>query len=125
MSRLALVTGGTTGNDGVGGIGAAICTALAGTGHRVAVADIDGAGAKRTASTIAGSGHRGIQLDVRDSDSVNEHSLWPVLQANRNCMPHGPAPGLKQAAGSFVQDVHSSRSTGCAGANIDVPQTII
>lgn len=53
MSRLALVTGGATGNDGVGGIGAAICAAFARTGHRVAVADIDGAGAERTASTIA------------------------------------------------------------------------
>lgn len=64
MNRVALVTGGALGDNGVGGIGAAVCAALARTGHKLAVTDINGAGAERTASVISGSGHRGFRLDA-------------------------------------------------------------
>lgn len=59
--RVALVTG------GAGGIGAAVCRALAAHGHRVAVADLDRDGANRLASEIGGLG---LSLDVTDPASV-------------------------------------------------------
>src|SRR5688500_14188996 len=57
----ALVTG------AAGGIGEALATALARDGFRVAVADIDEAGAHRVAERIGGVG---IPVDVSDQDSV-------------------------------------------------------
>jgi 2-hydroxycyclohexanecarboxyl-CoA dehydrogenase len=61
QERTALVTGGT------GGIGAATCARLAAEGARVAVADLDLERAADLASEIDGFG---VQLDVRDIDSV-------------------------------------------------------
>ena len=61
MTRVALVTG------GAGGIGEAICHALAAAGRRVAVADLDGAGAARVASEVGGVG---LAIDVADPASV-------------------------------------------------------
>ena len=61
--RIALVTGGAR------GIGRAICERLAAEGASVAIADIDGDGAKRAAAEIGGRA-RGIALDVTDSASV-------------------------------------------------------
>jgi len=60
---LALVTGGGS------GIGRAIAERLAAEGARVAIADIDGDGAKRAAAEI-GKGAIAIRLDVSDSGSV-------------------------------------------------------
>ncbi|MGH8908989.1 MAG: SDR family NAD(P)-dependent oxidoreductase, partial [Egibacteraceae bacterium] len=48
--RVALVTG------GAGGIGGAICQALADAGHRVAVADIDADRAAAVAARVGGLG---------------------------------------------------------------------
>ncbi len=59
--RVALVTG------GAGGIGGAICQALADAGHRVAVADID---ADRAAAVAARVGGLGVMMDVVDPRSV-------------------------------------------------------
>ena len=60
MTRTALVTG------GAGGIGAAICRALAPSGP-VVVTDLDGAGAERVAAEVGGTA---IQLDVTDAAAV-------------------------------------------------------
>jgi 2-hydroxycyclohexanecarboxyl-CoA dehydrogenase len=60
-ARVALVTG------GAGGIGAEICRALAGSGHRVGVADLDAEAATSVASEIDGFP---IILDVTQPGSV-------------------------------------------------------
>jgi len=62
--KVALVTGGAA------GIGAAIATAYATKGARIAVVDLDEAGAARTASGLVES--RGFRCDVADPDSVRE-----------------------------------------------------
>jgi NAD(P)-dependent dehydrogenase (short-subunit alcohol dehydrogenase family) len=62
--KVALVTGGAA------GIGAAIAAAYAVKGARIAVVDLDEAGAARTASGLAGS--RGFRCDVADPDSVRD-----------------------------------------------------
>ena len=59
------MTGGAT------GIGLEIARALAGAGARVAVADLDAAGAERAAAEIGG-GAFGIAIDVRKRDSVEQ-----------------------------------------------------
>jgi 2-hydroxycyclohexanecarboxyl-CoA dehydrogenase len=75
MRRVAFVTGGG------GGIGSAICRALAAEGHRVAVADL----VEEHASSIAADiGGLGISLDITDLNSVEnaitktEAELGPV-----------------------------------------------
>jgi 3-oxoacyl-[acyl-carrier protein] reductase len=64
--RVAVVTGGAQ------GIGAATARAFAGQKARVAVLDIDGAGAKKVADAIAGGGGRAIAIhvDVTDEQAV-------------------------------------------------------
>jgi 3-oxoacyl-[acyl-carrier protein] reductase len=66
QGRVAIVTGG--GN----GIGKAYCEALAAEGAAVAVAEIDGDAAERTASSLRSSGARAveIQTDVADEQST-------------------------------------------------------
>jgi 3-oxoacyl-[acyl-carrier protein] reductase len=59
--RVALVTG--AGSDR--GIGRAVAAALAGAGARVALADLDGDGARRNAAALGG-GALGLTLDVTD-----------------------------------------------------------
>jgi 2-hydroxycyclohexanecarboxyl-CoA dehydrogenase len=59
--RVALVTG------GAGGIGAAVCRALARDGHRVVVADLAIDAAQHVADEIDGIA---VRLDVTDADSV-------------------------------------------------------
>lgn len=61
--RIALVTGGAS------GIGAAIAAALAAKGARIAVADLDAAGAQ-TAAQALGVDSRGFGCDVADAASV-------------------------------------------------------
>jgi D-threitol dehydrogenase (NAD+) len=61
--RVALVTGGAS------GIGAAIAAALAAKGARIAVADLDAAGAQ-TAAQALGPDSRGFGCDVADAASV-------------------------------------------------------
>jgi len=62
--HVALVTG------GAGGIGVAICRALAAAGHRVAVTDLQLGAARDVAASLDGSGHRAYALDVADEQSV-------------------------------------------------------
>lgn len=61
--RVALVTG------GAGSIGAAICRSLEAAGHRLAVADLERAGAEAVAGALGGLG---LRLDVADPGSVAE-----------------------------------------------------
>ncbi|TMC49923.1 MAG: SDR family oxidoreductase [Chloroflexi bacterium] len=60
-ARVALVTG------GAGGIGAAVCRAIAAPGGRVAVADLDVGAAAPVARAIGG---HAVRLDVTDAGSV-------------------------------------------------------
>jgi 2-hydroxycyclohexanecarboxyl-CoA dehydrogenase len=80
-SRVALVTG------GAGGIGAAICRALADAGHQVSVADLSTDAANRVAAEAGGLA---VELDVTDVESVEsavrrtEEVLGPI-QICVNC----------------------------------------
>ncbi|WP_280258338.1 SDR family NAD(P)-dependent oxidoreductase [Nocardia wallacei] len=66
--RVAVVTGGAS------GMGAAICRAFAGHGHRTAVLDIDAAAAQRTVDELRAAGGTALAcaLDVTDRDAVEE-----------------------------------------------------
>lgn len=76
--RTAIVTGAAR------GIGAAIATRLAQDGLRVVVADLSAEAAGATAAALAGEGHIGLSVDVRDETSVDrmfdvaEAALGPV-----------------------------------------------
>lgn len=61
-SRTCLVTGGA----GARSIGRAAASLFAQHGARVAILDLDQAGAERSAVTLEGAGHRGIGCDVTD-----------------------------------------------------------
>jgi len=63
MDRVAVVTGGAS------GIGVSICEHLARAGHRVAVLDRNGVGAKQVAASLGGEA-RGLQVDVSDRAAV-------------------------------------------------------
>jgi 2-hydroxycyclohexanecarboxyl-CoA dehydrogenase len=67
MSRVAVVTG------GVSGMGLAICRHLARQGNAVAVLDLQGEAAVKTAAGLAESGARavGVEVDVADKQSVD------------------------------------------------------
>jgi 2-hydroxycyclohexanecarboxyl-CoA dehydrogenase len=73
--RTALVTGGAS------GIGAATCRRLAAEGARVAVTDLNPAGAQEIADEVAGAAY---ELDVRSEDSIRaavravESDLGPI-----------------------------------------------
>jgi 2-hydroxycyclohexanecarboxyl-CoA dehydrogenase len=73
--RVALVTGGS------GGIGAALCERLAAEGARVAVTDMNLAGAQEVADEIGGAAY---ELDVRSEESIRaaiggtESDLGPI-----------------------------------------------
>lgn len=56
---------------GAGGIGSAICHALAAQGQRVVVADFNEARARQVLATLDGHGHVREALDVTDPDSVS------------------------------------------------------
>ena len=64
--QVALVTGGGR------GIGFAIAQALAEGGARVAVVDVDEAGARSAASGLPGEGHQGFRADVTNAQEVQE-----------------------------------------------------
>jgi 3-oxoacyl-[acyl-carrier protein] reductase len=99
--RTALVHGGG------GGLGGAIARALAGEGARVAVADIDGDAAGRTAEAITASGGTAIAIawDLADLGAIDTHvsrieaELAPVevLVNNTGGPPPTPAAGQDPA----------------------------
>lgn len=63
---VAVVTG------GAGAIGAAVCHRLAAAGRQVVVVDLDARAAEQVADELSGDGHRGVGLDVADTDAVAE-----------------------------------------------------
>ena len=64
--RLALVTGGAR------GIGKAVCQVLAREGAKVAVADRDLDGCRRTVRELGGQDHTAVEIDVADAASVRD-----------------------------------------------------
>ncbi len=86
--RLALVTGGAS------GIGREICLGLARNGRKVAVADINLAGAQETQAmmTEAGATALAVQMDVSDSDAVHVGLLEAIDEL-------GPVEVLVNCAG--------------------------
>ncbi|SFI77968.1 SDR family NAD(P)-dependent oxidoreductase [Albimonas pacifica] len=84
--RVAVVTGGAS------GIGAACCAMLADLGARVAVVDVNLAGAETVAAGLSGEGHAAAFLDVRDEAAVE--ALAAKLDAEM-----GPASALVTSAG--------------------------
>lgn len=80
QGKVAVVTG------GAGGIGAALCKRLAAAGCKVAIFDVDEAGAARVAADIAAAGGQAqaFRVDLTDQASVNaavadtEAALGPV-----------------------------------------------
>lgn len=97
-NRIALVTGGG------GGIGAAICKALAEDGLVVAVADLNLEAANRTAAALPGQGHKGFAADVASEESVKE------LFANV-ASALGPVAVLVNGAGIVLLKPDGSRKT--------------
>ncbi|BBY38048.1 short-chain dehydrogenase [Mycobacterium mantenii] len=67
MGRVAVVTGGAS------GMGLAICRHLAQQGNSVAVLDLQGEAAAKTAAELSSSGPRaiGVEVDVADKESVD------------------------------------------------------
>lgn len=94
---VALVTGGS------GGIGRAVCRALAAAGMRVAVADLEGAAAARTADELEGGGHLAVAVDITELGAV-EQAIETVVASL------GPVEVLVNAAGwdRFVPFVDTS-----------------
>ena len=86
QGRIAVVTGGAS------GIGAACAVRLAQRGARVAVVDIDEAGAGRVAGALRGDGHAAMALDVRDAAAVEALAARVERDA-------GPADILVTSAG--------------------------
>jgi NAD(P)-dependent dehydrogenase (short-subunit alcohol dehydrogenase family) len=105
--RVAAITGGAR------GIGQAIAQSLAARGARVAIGDLDGEAAERTAAAI-GAGAIGIQLDVTDRGSFERFldaagdRLGPldVLVNNAGVMVVGPFADADEAAAARVMDVN-------------------
>lgn len=95
--RIAIVTGGT------GGIGKALCEALARDGLTVAVADLDGTAAQELAARLPGERHIGLPCDVTSEASV-EH-LFDQVAAT--C---GSVSVLVSAAGILLLRPDGSRN---------------
>jgi NAD(P)-dependent dehydrogenase (short-subunit alcohol dehydrogenase family) len=73
QGRTALVTGGGA------GLGQEIARSLAALGARVAVLDLQGDAAEKTAASLDGSGHLALACDVADGPAV-QRSVERVLQ---------------------------------------------
>jgi 3-oxoacyl-[acyl-carrier protein] reductase len=107
--RVAVVTGAAR------GIGAAIASRLASGGASVAVLDIDGAGAARTAARIANAGAAAlaVEADVADELGVaaaidrvtSELGAPSILVNNAGAVRESPLEGIRRGDWDVVLDV--------------------
>lgn len=95
--RTAYVTG------GVGGVGAAVCQALAEDGLSVVVLDLDQAAARRVAAALPGRGHAGVAVNVADEADVARAFTDAAASA-------GPADVLVACAGVLLLRKDGSRN---------------
>lgn len=116
--RIALVTG------GAGGIGGAICRALAEDGLAVAVADLDRAAADAVAASLPGHGHIALALDVSREDAViaafdaveRQFGHVGVLVAGAGVLlfkPDGDRPLLHEISLADWSRTMTVNATGC------------
>jgi NAD(P)-dependent dehydrogenase (short-subunit alcohol dehydrogenase family) len=116
----ALVTGGG------GAIGTAVCLRLAAAGHAVAVVDVDGPAAARTAELVEGQGGRAVGLgaDLRDPEAIGavfaacEERLGPldILVNNAAVFPSGAFVDVTVAELDDTYDVNVRGYFLCAQA---------
>jgi NAD(P)-dependent dehydrogenase (short-subunit alcohol dehydrogenase family) len=118
-SRVAFVTGAGR------GIGAAIARRLAADGCRVAVCDVDGDAARRTAASIGDEGRSlGVAADVTSAAAVDEavretaRRLGPpdILVNNAGVISAAPFTELEEAEWDRVLDVNLKGQYLCARA---------
>jgi NAD(P)-dependent dehydrogenase (short-subunit alcohol dehydrogenase family) len=91
---------------GASGIGRAVCRALAEVGRGVAVWDLNGAGAKETATECAdrfGVATTSLEIDVRDSEAM-AGAVKPALDALGNVGGLVHAAGIPMAPGADALD---------------------
>jgi NAD(P)-dependent dehydrogenase (short-subunit alcohol dehydrogenase family) len=111
QDKVCVVTGGA----GARSIGRATAAAFAEHGARVAVLDIDGAGAEAAAAALPGSGHKGYACDV-----TNRQQCFDVVAAAERAL--GPIATVVNSAGiaepaSFV-DIASDRYDAMMDVNL-------
>lgn len=109
--RVALVTGAT------GGLGSAICAALASHGARVILSDLDSASCDSAAAALRDQGWeaRALACDMRDRSSIHKMchdalSFWDrldVLVCNAGVQgPAGPLGAVTSADWNLVMDIN-------------------
>lgn len=119
-TRVALVTGGGR------GIGRATCEAFSAAGFRVAVADIDAAAARSTATALetTGPGAVGIEVDVTSTASVQamvdsvagRFGRLDALVNNAGIVDPAPSVSVTDEAWERMLSVHLDGSFRCARA---------
>lgn len=122
MRRVAVVTGGAS------GMGLAICKHLARSGHAVAVLDLQGEAAARTAAEIAADGTDavGVEVDVADKSSIeaaletvrHELGATTVLVTSAGIAPYQACLDIDVASWRKVIDVNLTGTFLCAQAVI-------
>jgi 2-hydroxycyclohexanecarboxyl-CoA dehydrogenase len=118
--RVAMVTGGAS------GMGQAMCRRLARHGHRIAVLDIDAAGAQRVAEDLRTAGARalGVGADVTDQAAIADafakvrHELGPVeiLVTSAGHVAFEPFADITLASWHRVVDVNLTGTFVCCQA---------
>ncbi|MEV6221037.1 SDR family NAD(P)-dependent oxidoreductase [Nocardia fluminea] len=119
-ARVAVVTGGAS------GMGLSICVAFAESGHRVAVLDVDGAGAQRVAEQLRATGATAMAcaVDVTDRDAVREamnkvraeFGAIEILVTSAGSVDFAPFTAITPQAWNRVVDVNLNGVFHCAQA---------
>lgn len=119
-ARVAVVTGGAS------GMGVSICAAFAAAGHRVAVLDIDGAAAQRTAEQLreTGAAAMAAAVDVTDRAAVRatmdkvraEFGAVEILVTSAGSVDFAPFTDISPQAWNRIVDVNLNGVFHCAQA---------